>query len=144
VNTGAREDYASRVAAIDDFEAAVAKLGPRPLLILGSSLSPDGRYGAALSLLSTAATYYPMNDLFENTAEGWIDHSGGNWDSQWTALGDDSRGVWTLAGKAPDTATVARVAFEGSDHTVAVRHGHFFFVQWDTGFDDEPQLVGFD
>jgi hypothetical protein len=68
----------------------------------GSSLSPDGRYGAALIRLPTASDYV-LNTVYASTREGWKDHTGGNGDIQWVSLGE-SGGVMALGGEAPDTA----------------------------------------
>jgi hypothetical protein len=128
---------------IEDFERAVIGLGPRPLTILGSSISSDGRYGAALTLLPTANNYV-MNNLYERTPEGWKDCGGGNGDIEWTALSDDGRGVLAFGGEAPPDVVVARIFYEEREHTVPVRFGHFFFVAWDTSDKGEPELLGFD
>ena len=130
-------------AEIEEFEDAVIELGPRPLVILGSSLSPDGLYGAALTLLPTAHDYV-MNDLYERTPDGWRDHGGGNGDIQWSALGDEGRGVLAFGGEAPADASVARVSYEGREHKVPIRHGHFFFVAWDTPYEENPVVQTFE
>jgi hypothetical protein len=41
---------------IDAFEKAVIAQGPQGAVLVGASISPDGRYGAALTLLPSAAT----------------------------------------------------------------------------------------
>jgi hypothetical protein len=130
------------VADIAEFEDAIVSLNSRPIVVLGSSLSPDGRYGAALIRLPTA-TDYVLNTVYASTPEGWKDHTGGNGDIQWVSLGR-SGGVMAYGGEAPHTATAARVLYEGVEHTVPIRHGHFFFVSWDTNYDGEPTLLGFD
>ena len=127
---------------IEDFERAVVELGPRPLVVLGSSLSPDGRFGAALTLLPTANDYV-MNDVYERTGDGWKDYGGGNGDIQWLVLAEDGRGVLTFGGEAPPEATVARISYEGRQHLAPVRHGHFFFVSWNTPYEEEPKLLDF-
>ena len=46
--------------------------------------------------------------------------------------------------EAPEGATFARVEYEGREHRVRVRHGHFLLVVWNTSFRTDPTLVGFD
>jgi hypothetical protein len=55
---------------LSEFERAVLAQAPRGALVAGAALSPDGRYGAALTVLPTASDYL-MDDVLEMTADGW-------------------------------------------------------------------------
>jgi len=44
----------------------------------------------------------------------------------------------------PESAVVAIIEYEGVEHRVSVRHGHFLFVAWDTPYARDPVLVGFE
>jgi len=135
--------YAPRVNELEAFEQAVAELGPRFAVFVGSALSPDGRYGVALTLLPTANDYL-MDDLLERTADGWELSSGGNGGGlQWTSLKTDGTGVLRFSGEAPANASFAHIAYEGQSHVVPIRNGHFFFVAWDTLFTEDPQILDF-
>ena len=48
------------------FEEAVLAQAPPGSIVVGSAISPDGSYGASLTILPSA-TDYPMDDLFERT-----------------------------------------------------------------------------
>lgn len=129
---------------IDSFEQALIEDAPRPLVIVGSALSPDGHYGVALTLLPTANDYL-LDDLLVRTSEGWEGYTGGSGGGiQWTSLGSEDVGVLRFSGEAPAGATVARIAYEGETHPTPIRHGHFFFVVWDTPYREEPVLLGFE
>jgi len=90
-------------AEIEAFEQAVIEQSPRRVVVVGSSISPDGLYATALTLLPTANDYL-MDDLFVRTPNGWKAHVGGSGGGiQWTSLGDDERGVLRYSGEAPPT-----------------------------------------
>jgi len=115
---------------------------PPGAVVVGSSISPDRRHAVALTILPTASDY-PMDDVFERVGDRWkevSDGSGGgtNWSSSPAA------GVLRYGGEAPENATVARIAYEGREYRVPVRHGHFLLVVWDTPYREEPKLVGFE
>jgi hypothetical protein len=57
------------VADIAEFEDAIVSLNSRPIVVLGSSLSPDGPYGPALIRLPTASDYV-LNTVYASTPEG--------------------------------------------------------------------------
>jgi hypothetical protein len=127
---------------VDEFEEVVVRLSPRPTVILGSSVSPDGRFGAVLTLIPSAD--YVLNELYEHTPDGWVSYISGNGDVTWRSLGEYSRGVLAFGGEAPESASAARVVYEGGEYVVPIRHGHFFYVHWDTDYHEEPRLVGFE
>ena len=56
----------------------------------------------------------------------------------------EDEGVLRYSDEAPPDASLARVAYEGTEHPVPVRHGHFLFVAWNTPFAEDPRLIGFD
>ena len=126
-------------------EAAVLAQAPPGAVVVGVSLSPDRRHGAALTLLPSA-TNYPMDDLFELAGDRWTAaHGGSGLGISWSSMTDDgSRGVVRFGDEAPSGATAARIMYEGREHEVPVRHGHFLFVAWDTDFHEDPQVIAFE
>jgi hypothetical protein len=125
---------------VSSLELAVLADAPPGAVVVGASMSPDGAYGAALTFLSSAN--YLMDDLFVRTAEGWEGYGGGSGGGiSWTSLGDEL-GVLRYGDEAPDGTAVAVVRYEGQEHRVPVRHGHFLFVAWNTSFTEDPILVG--
>jgi hypothetical protein len=146
--TLAQVTVAYAVVMADDavrFEEAVLAQAPPGAVVVGSSISPDGRYGVALTILPSASDY-PMDDLFERVDDDWTDFSGGSGSGVcWTSLGSSSdRGVLRFADEAPSGATAARVAYESNEYRVPVREGWFFFAAWDTAYADDPRVVGFE
>jgi hypothetical protein len=130
---------------LSEFERAVLAQAPRGALVAGAALSPDGRYGAALTVLPTASDYL-MDDVLEMTADGWATYTGGSGGGiSWTRLGQDDRlGVLRYGGEAPEGTTAAWISYEGSEHRVLVRNGHFLFVAWDTDLQEDPRLLRFE
>jgi hypothetical protein len=126
-------------------ERAVLAHAPPGAVIAGVSVSPDRRHGASLTLLPSA-TDYPMDDLFERVDERWIDAGGGSGlGVSWSSMTEDgSRGVLRFGDEAPSDATSARIMYEGREYDVPVRHGHFWFVAWDTEFHEDPKVVAFE
>jgi hypothetical protein len=121
---------------------AVVGQAPPGAVVIGVSVSPDGRYGAVLTYLSGAN--YVMDDVFARDGDRWEFHSGGSGGSlQWTSL-DDETGVLRYEEEAPAGASVARVEFEDQEHTVPVRFGRFLFVACDTDGEEDPRLVNFE
>jgi len=118
---------------------------PSGAVIVGVSVSPDGRHGASLALLPSA-TDYPMDDLFERVGDRWVDAGGGSGlGTSWSSLEENgSRGVMRFGDEAPPGAAVAHVRYEGRLYDVPVRHGHFLLVVWDTDFHEDPEIVSFD
>jgi hypothetical protein len=127
------------------FERAVLAQAPPGAVLAGASLSPDGKYGAALAVLPTAGGYL-MDDVLVRTSDGWENYTGGSGGGiSWTNLHEaDNAGVLRYGDGAPSEATAAWIRYEGSEHRVPVRHGHFLFVAWNTDLHEDPQLVGFE
>ena len=126
------------------FEKAVVDQSPRGALVAAASLSPDGAYGAALTLLPSAN--HVMEDVFKRNGDRWDFHGGTTGvGTYWDSLGEDERGVLRFADEAPHGASAARVKYEGREYRVPVRHGHLYFVAWDTPSPgEEPSLVSFE
>jgi hypothetical protein len=125
------------------FERAVIAQAPPGAVVIGASLSPDGKYGVALTFLPSAN--YLMDDLFIRDAERWETYGGGSGGGiSWSSLGESDRGVLRYGDEAPDGASAARVTYEREEYRVPIRHRHFLFVAWDTRFSEDPRLVGFD
>ncbi len=141
---------ASRVASVvetdqSDLEEAILAGHAPGVALIGTSVSPDGRYATGLVYLESADCL--LDEVVARGGNGvWLSHYGGSGGGMnWTSLSDDARfGVLRFADEAPPGATVARVAYEGAEHVVPVRHGHFLFVAWDTDFHEDPQLLGFE
>src|SRR5439155_22371820 len=126
------------------FERAVLAQAPPGAVLIGASVSPDGKYGAALTLLPSAN--YLMDDAFFRTEDEWDIYGGGNGGGlSWTLLREEGdRGVLRYSDEAPEGASIARIRYEGLELRVPVRHGHFLFVAWDASSDDRPSVDGFD
>jgi hypothetical protein len=125
------------------FESAVLAPAPPGAVVVGASISPDGHYGAALTLLPTAG--YLMDDLFRHEFDRWeMDAGGSGGGISWSTLGEEGRGVLRYGEEAPKGASAARVCYEGREHRVPVRHGYFLLVVWDTPYAEDPSLIGFD
>jgi hypothetical protein len=131
-------------------EALAAEMAPMSSVLIGSSLSPTGRYGAALLLIPSAGGYL-ADELYERDESGWVSYGGGSGGGiSWSSLVDVTTGtasganlgVLRYGGEAPPGATAARIEYEG-EHTVPVVHGHFLFVAWNTEFATDPRLVEF-
>jgi hypothetical protein len=58
------------------FEQAVLAQAPPGALLVGASVSPDGKYGAALTLQPGAN--YQMDDVLVRRGDRWEPHSGGS------------------------------------------------------------------
>jgi hypothetical protein len=125
------------------FEQAVLAQAPPGAVLLGASVSPDGDYGAALTLQPGAN--YLMDDVLVRGAEKWEIYVGGSGGGlSWTKLEQEDRGVLRYGDEAPEGASVARIGYEGREYRVPVRHGHFLFVAWDALLDERPNLIGFE
>ena len=126
------------------FEKAVIDQAPRGALVVGVSLSPDAAYGAALTFLPTAD--YLMEDAFERDGDQWeLTQATTGTGTYWAPTGEGERGVLRYADEAPRGASVARVEYDGQEHRVSVRHGHFYFVAWDVASPGtEPSLISFE
>lgn len=76
------------------FERAVLAQAPPRAVLAGASLSPDGKYGAALTVLPTAGGYL-MDDVLVRTSAGWENYTGGSGGGiSWTNLHEaDDAGV---------------------------------------------------
>jgi hypothetical protein len=125
------------------FEQAVIAQAPPGAVLIGASVSPDGHYGAALSLQPSAN--YLMDDVFARRAGRWEIHVSGSGGGQsWSKLGQEDHGVLRYGDEAPERASVARIGYQGQEHRAPVRHGHFLFVAWDAPPDEWPSLIGFE
>jgi hypothetical protein len=125
------------------FEQGVIAQAPPGAVLIGASVSPDGHYGAALTLQPSAN--YLMDDVLARRAGRWEIHAGGSGGGQsWSKLGQEDRGVVRYGDEAPQGASVAHIGYEGQEYRVPVRHGHFLFVAWDAPRDEWPSLIGFE
>jgi hypothetical protein len=125
------------------FESMVLDQAPRGAVVIGASLSRDGRYGAALTFLPSAN--YLMDDVFVREDVRWQSYTGGSGGGiSWTVLGGGHRGVLRYGGQAPEGASGAWVRYEGAEYRVPVRYGHFLFVAWDTQSHENPTLIRFE
>jgi hypothetical protein len=106
-------------------ERAVLAQAPPSAVVVGASVSPDGKYGAALTPLPTASDYL-MDDVLVRSRDGWESYTGGSGGGiSWTTLHEtDDVGVLRCGGEAPPGATVAWIRYEDAEHRVPVRHGH--------------------
>jgi hypothetical protein len=131
-------------------EALAAEMPPMSSVVIGSSVSPTGRYAAALRLVPSAGGYL-ADELYERDESGWTSYGGGSGGGiSWSSLvdvstgraSDGNLGVLRYGEEAPPGATSVRIEYEG-EHTVPVVHGHFLFVAWDTEFATDPRVVEF-
>ncbi len=129
----------------EKFESAVIQQAPPGAVLVGSSISPDGRFGASLTLLPSA-NHYPMDDVFIRTSDGWqLFYGGSGGGISWGSLGqNESGGVLRYADEAHEGTAVSVIEYEGVEHRIPVRHGHFLFVAWDTPYSRDPVLIGFE
>jgi hypothetical protein len=127
------------------FEEAVRAQAPPGSVVVGSAISPDRRYGAALTILPSASGY-AMDDLFERVNDRWIDAGGGSGGGIcWTSLdGVGDSGVLRYADEAPAGTSAAVMAYEGREYRVPIRDGWFFLAVWDTACTEDPRLVRFE
>jgi hypothetical protein len=125
------------------FESTVLDQAPPGAVVIGASLSPDDRYGAALTFLPSAN--YLMDDVFVREGVPWQISGGGSGGGiSWTSLGEGQRGVLRYGGQAPEGASGAWVGYEGAEYKVPVRYGHFLFVAWDATSHETPALIRFE
>ena len=131
-------------------EALAAEMPPMSSVVIGASLSPTGKYAAALLLVPSAGGYL-ADELYERDESGWASRGGGSGGGiSWSSLvdvrtgtaSDANLGVLRYGDEAPAGATAVRIEYEG-EHTVPVVHGHFLFVAWDTEFTTDPRVVEF-
>jgi hypothetical protein len=127
-----------------ELERAVLEQAPPGAVLIGASVSPDGMYGAALTLEPSAN--YLMDDVFERGEHGWELFRGGSGGGfSWSSTDEEGeRGILRYADEAPDDASVPIVRYEGQESRVPVRHGHFLFVAWQAADDEIPDVVGFE
>lgn len=123
------------------FAEAVLQSTPPGAVIVGVSVAPEGQRGAALTFLPTAN--YLMDDVFEYVGGSWQNSGGGSGGPGLNWTGAD-RGVLRFSGEAPVGAASVVVAYDGEEHRIAVNHGHFLFVAWDTPFTHDPEVVRFE
>jgi hypothetical protein len=114
---------------------------PPGTLIVETSIAPDGRRAAALMFLPSAN--YLMDDLLEWIDGTWRSQEGGSGGPGMNWSGGDI-GVLRFSGEAPGGAQTAVIRFDGSEHRVPIKHGHFLFVAWDTPFSHDPEVIRFD
>jgi hypothetical protein len=128
-----------------ELEEAVLAHAPQGAVVVGASISPDGTHAVALTILPTASNY-PMDDRFELVESRWEEAGGGSGCGiLWSSLDEGGDlGVLRYGDEAPDDAMAAWVAYEGREHRVPVRHGHFLFVSWRTSYSEEPRLLRFE
>jgi hypothetical protein len=125
------------------FERVVIAQAPPGAVLVGASLSPDGNYGAALTLQPGA--HYLMDDVLVRRVDEWEMYVGGSGGGiSWSKIGQEDRGVLRFGDEAPEGASVARIGYEGQEYQVSVRHGHFLFVAWDAPLEERPSLIGFE
>jgi hypothetical protein len=131
--------------AVAVFEEAVLAQAPPGSVVVGSAISPDGTYGAALTILPSA-TDYPMDDLFERIDGRWVEAGGGSGSGIcWTTLdGTGDLGVLRYANEAPPGARAALIAYEGREYRVPIREGWYFLAVWDTAFTEDPRILRFE
>jgi hypothetical protein len=124
------------------FESMVLDQAPPGAVLIGASLSRDGRYGAALTFLPSAN--YLMDDVFFRDDDRWQQYTGGSAGINWTVLGEGPRGVLRYGDQAPEDASGAWVRYEGAEYRMLVRYGHFLFVAWDVSSNEYPTLIRFE
>ena len=125
----------------DALVRAVLAEAPPGAVIVGLSVSPDGRRAAALTLLRSAD--YLMDDLFDYVDGVWRSGEGGSGGPGINWSGGDL-GVLRFAGEAPGDVRHAVVRYDGQEHRVPTEHGYFLFVVWETPFSHDPELVRFE
>jgi hypothetical protein len=127
------------------FEAAVVPLLPSgPAVICGSAVSPDGRYGALLTIHPDSRGH-PLDWLFERIDDRWRDAGGGSAGVSWNSLSSNGDlGVLRYEDEAPPGASTAVVLYEGREHRAPVREGWFLLAVWDTAYTEDPRLLGFE
>jgi hypothetical protein len=132
------------MAGLVAFERAVIDQAPPGAVLVGASVSPDGKYGVALTYLPTAN--YLMDDVLVRTGDRWALHMGGSGGGlQWSRLGEEDRGVLRYEDEAPAGTSVALIKYEGRTHRVTVRNGYFLFVVWNaSSLHEQPSSVGFE
>jgi hypothetical protein len=73
-------------------EALAAEMPPMSSVVIGSSVSPTGRYAAALPLVPSASGYLAV-ELYERDESGWTSYGGGSGGGiSWSSLVDVSTG----------------------------------------------------
>jgi hypothetical protein len=127
------------------FEETILVQAPPGAVVVGASISPDGKYGAALTLLPSASDY-PMDDLFERVGDRWMDAGGGSGTGiSWSSMSEDgSNGVIRYGDEAPPgfRQGVGRVRRARGRGSCAPRP--LLFVAWDTDYHDDPRVVRFE
>ena len=105
--------------------ALAAEMPPMSSVVIGSSVSPTGRYAAALRLVPSAGGYL-ADELYERDDSGWTSYGGGSGGGiSWSSLvdvstgraSDGNLGVLRYGEEAPPGATAVRIEYEG-EHTV--------------------------
>jgi hypothetical protein len=136
--------YSAAVAgALAAFESIVLDQAPPGAVVIGASLSRDGRYGAALTFLPSAN--YLMDDVLVRDGDRWQSYTGGSGGGiSWTVLGGGPSGVLRYGDQAPEDASGAWVRYEGAEYRVPIRYGHFLFVAWDATSHENPTLIRFE
>ena len=105
------------------FEKAVIAQAPRGAVVVGTSISPDGKFSAALTLLPTAGDHL-MDEVFIRVGDKWETYSGGSAGMCWTLLDDQSEtGVLRYGDHAPAQTSAAWIRFEGQDYLFASATG---------------------
>jgi hypothetical protein len=128
---------------LEGLVAAVIGQAPPGAVVIGASVSPDERYGTAVTYLPSAL--YLMDDVFEFVEGNWQLRSGGSAGVSWTSLADEgTSGVLRYVDVAPVDATAAVLTYEGTEYRVPVRHGHFLLVVWNTHYTGEPRMLRFE
>jgi hypothetical protein len=94
------------------FESTVLDQAPPGAVVIGASLSPDSRYGAALTFLPSAN--YLMDDVLVRDGDRWQLHTGGSGGGiSWAVLREGDRGVLRYGGQAPEDASNAWFSYKG-------------------------------
>jgi len=129
---------------LESFEQAVLAQAPPGALLVGASISPDGKHGAALTVYPAAN--YLMDDVFVRDGDRWeLRMAGGGGGIGWSWLGgEEGVGVLRFEGRARAGTSWALVTFQAERHRVPVRHGYFQFVAWNVGDEAQPSLDGFE
>lgn len=94
------------------FERAVIAQAPPGSVLVGASVSPDGKYSAALTLHPGAN--YLMDDIFLRQGDHWELYEGGSGGGiSWSRLGEEDRGVLRYGGEAPEGTSGALISYQG-------------------------------